>query len=109
VTGGGFEAALRAAQQGDARAFGDLWRETNPAVTRYLEVVAPGRAGDLACESWVAALRRLSELEPTQAAWRSLVLGAAHEKADEEHSRAAWSLAHLETADDLSWSALADL
>ena len=42
VIGETFQAVLAAAQGGDEGAFSALWRDANPALLRYLRVIAPG-------------------------------------------------------------------
>ena len=44
MIGEGFPAVLAAAQRGDEGAFTVLWRDGNPALLRYLKVIAPESA-----------------------------------------------------------------
>lgn len=85
-----FAETLRAAQQGDEAAFTVLFRATQPAVLRYLRVVAGSRGEDLAGETWlqvVRGLRGFSADEP--AAFRGWVLSIArHRWLDEQRARA---------------------
>ena len=81
---------MRAAQQGDAQAFACLWRDLNPAVIRYLRVVSPADAHDLACESWVTAVRRIPAFTGDETSWRELVLGLARQQAADEKARLEW-------------------
>src|SRR4029450_9663432 len=53
VTGTEFDTVLAAAKDGDEDAFAVLWRDLNPALLRYLRVVAPGAAEALASEIWL--------------------------------------------------------
>src|SRR5262249_19088273 len=59
VIGEDFPAVLAAAQQGDEGAFAVLWRDGNPALLRYLRVVAPESAEDVTAETWVTVVRGL--------------------------------------------------
>jgi DNA-directed RNA polymerase specialized sigma24 family protein/uncharacterized membrane protein YgcG len=81
---------MRAAQQGDAQAFACLWRDLNPAVIRYLRVVSPADAHDLACEGWVTAVRRVPGFSGDETSWRELVFGLARQQAADEKARLDW-------------------
>jgi RNA polymerase sigma-70 factor (ECF subfamily) len=59
VIGDGFAALLAAAQDGSEAAFSQLWRDGNPALLRYLRVLAPEAADDIAAETWVQVVRGL--------------------------------------------------
>jgi RNA polymerase sigma-70 factor (ECF subfamily) len=52
MVGPGFPAVLVAAQGGDEQAFAVLWRELQPAMLRYFQVVAREAAEDLAADTW---------------------------------------------------------
>jgi RNA polymerase sigma-70 factor (ECF subfamily) len=54
-----FVDVLAAAQRGDQASFAELFRDTQPAVLRYLHVVAGPRAEDLAAETWLQVVRGL--------------------------------------------------
>jgi RNA polymerase sigma-70 factor, ECF subfamily len=41
----------------DEQAFAVLWRELQPVVLRYLRVMAPAAAEDLAADAWVSVIR----------------------------------------------------
>jgi RNA polymerase sigma-70 factor, ECF subfamily len=56
---GCFGSVLAAAVDGDEQAFARLWRDLHPALLRYLQVVAPGAAEDVASETWVEVVRGL--------------------------------------------------
>jgi RNA polymerase sigma-70 factor (ECF subfamily) len=71
-------AVIAAAQAGDEAAFTVLFRALNPAVVRYLAVLAGrGSADDLAAETWVAALRNFAAFEGDERALRSWLLTIA--------------------------------
>lgn len=71
-------ATIAAAKSGDESAFTVLFRELNPAVVRYLTVLAGrGLAEDLAAETWVAALRNFATFEGDERSMRSWLLTIA--------------------------------
>jgi DNA-directed RNA polymerase specialized sigma24 family protein len=90
VIGAEFTGVLHAAQQGRVAAFVRLWSDVNPALNRYLRVVAVADADDIACESWVAVLRRLPTFEGDETAWRTLVFSCARMHAEDENQRRVW-------------------
>lgn len=71
-------------------AFERLWADVHPALIRYLRVVAVADADDIACESWVAVVRRLRTFDGDETAWRSLVFSAARMHAEDENQRRVW-------------------
>jgi RNA polymerase sigma-70 factor, ECF subfamily len=75
-----FDAVLAAATQGDERAFAILWRELQPALLRYLRVVAPAACEDLASETWLEVARGLGRFQGTEAGFRSWVFTVARHR-----------------------------
>ena len=71
VVGDEFADVLAAAQRGDEDAFAVLWRDANPALLRYLRVVAPEHAEDIAAETWVQVVRGLAKFRGDESAWRA--------------------------------------
>jgi RNA polymerase sigma-70 factor, ECF subfamily len=72
VIGAAFDARLAEAQGGDEAAFTLLFRDVQPALLRYLRLLAPGAADDVAGETWlqvVAGLRGFSGDETAFRAW----------------------------------------
>ncbi len=72
VIGADFGARLAAARAGDEAAFVCLFRDVQPALLRYLRLIAPGSAEDVAGETWlqvVAGLPRFSGGEKSFRAW----------------------------------------
>ena len=55
MLGARFDAVLQRAQQGDAAAVGELWRDANPMLLRYLRVTAGQDAEDIASVTWLRA------------------------------------------------------
>ncbi|HTT53096.1 MAG TPA: sigma-70 family RNA polymerase sigma factor [Streptosporangiaceae bacterium] len=71
VIGETFGAVLAAAQGGNEGAFTVLWRDANPALLRYLRVIAPAAAEDVAADTWVQVVRGLAGFRGDEAAWRA--------------------------------------
>src|SRR3954453_1749310 len=70
-----FPDTLAAAQHGDEAAFTELFRATQPALLRYLRVVAQSDADDLAADTWVQVVRGLRSFSGDEpAAFRAWVL-----------------------------------
>jgi RNA polymerase sigma-70 factor (ECF subfamily) len=59
MLGSCFAPVLAAAVGGDEQAFARLWWDLHPAVLRYLQVVAPDAAEDVASETWLEVVRGL--------------------------------------------------
>jgi DNA-directed RNA polymerase specialized sigma24 family protein len=92
VIGGGFAGVLRAAQEGSAEDFACLWRDANPAMTRYLCVLCSADAQDVAVESWVTVVRGLPAFAGSEGKWRSQLFAAARAHAAEVDQREEWAL-----------------
>ena len=87
VIGSGFGEVLAAAQAGSEAAFSALWRDGNPALLRYLRVVAPGMAEDVAAETWVSVIRGLPGFRGDEAAWRAWLFTTARRRVVDESRR----------------------
>jgi RNA polymerase sigma-70 factor, ECF subfamily len=87
VIGEDFEAVLAAAQGGQDAAFSRLWRDGNPVLLRYLRVIAPGAAEDVAAETWVQVVRGLPGFRGDEQAWRSWLFTTARRRAIDEGRR----------------------
>lgn len=90
MLGAGFKRVLRSAQAGDEAAFVRLWRDANPAMTRYLRVAGLDDPYDAACEGWITVLRGLSGFEGDETAWRVWLLACARVRAEEGSLRHGW-------------------
>jgi RNA polymerase sigma-70 factor, ECF subfamily len=84
-----FPTVLAAAQDGDEESFAVLWRDLQPAVLRYLRVVAPAAVEDLAADTWVSVLRGLGRFDGDERGFRAWVFTAARHRAIDWHRRAA--------------------
>jgi RNA polymerase sigma-70 factor, ECF subfamily len=80
VVGEDFPAVLSAAQEGSEAAFTRLWTDTNPALVRYLRVIAPETAEDVAAETWVHVVRGLRRFRGDEAAWRAWLFTTARRR-----------------------------
>lgn len=89
VIGQEFPATLAAAQDGSEAAFAVLWRDGNPALLRYLRVIAPDAAEDVAAETWVQVVRGLAAFRGDEAAWRAWLFTIARRRAIDEARRRA--------------------
>ena len=76
-----FAALLAAAQGGSEAAFTRLWRDANPALLRYLRVIAPGAEEDIAAEAWIQVVRGLSAFRGDEQAWRAWLFTTARRRA----------------------------
>ncbi|HEY2576538.1 MAG TPA: RNA polymerase sigma factor [Streptosporangiaceae bacterium] len=82
-----FDVVLAAAQRGDEAAFSRLWRDGNPALLRYLRVVAPDVAEDAAAETWLHVVRGLAGFRGEEQAWRAWLFTTARRRMIDESRR----------------------
>lgn len=88
VVGEEFADVLAAAQNGSDEAFATLWRDANPALLRYLRVIAPDHAEDIAAEAWVQVVRGLPRFRGDESAWRAwLFTNARRRMLDQARTR----------------------
>jgi RNA polymerase sigma-70 factor, ECF subfamily len=80
VFGEEFPAVLAAAQHGSETAFTRLWLDANPALVRYLRVIAPEAADDVASDTWVQVVRGLRRFRGDEAAWRAWLFTTARRR-----------------------------
>lgn len=108
MIGAAFESLLAAATGGDERAFAVLWRELQPGLLRYLEVVAPGAAEDLASETWVDVIRGLARFRGNEHNFRSWAFIIARHRATDHRRRTARQPAEPLPAERMPEQAAAD-
>jgi RNA polymerase sigma-70 factor (ECF subfamily) len=72
---------IAAAARGDERAFAVIWRTLQPVLLRYLRVVAPDSADDLASETWLEVVRGLPKFRGDDAGFRSWLFTIARHRA----------------------------
>src|SRR5262249_32882482 len=87
VMGDGFAAVLAAAQGGSEEAFSRLWRDGNPPLLRYLRVIAPDVAEDVAADTWVQVVRGLAGFRGDEQAWRAWLFTTARRRSIDEGRR----------------------
>jgi RNA polymerase sigma-70 factor, ECF subfamily len=87
VIGGDFAELLAAAQEGDELAFSRLWRDGNPALLRYLRVIAPESAEDVAAETWIYVVRGLTRFRGDEQAWRAWLFTTARRRTIDQARR----------------------
>jgi RNA polymerase sigma-70 factor, ECF subfamily len=80
VFGEEFPAVLAAAQHGSEAAFNRLWLDANPALLRYLRVIAPEAAEDVAADTWMQVVRGLRRFRGDEAAWRAWLFTTARRR-----------------------------
>lgn len=80
MVGDDFAVVLAAAQSGCEEDFAVLWRDANPSLLRYLRVVAPEGADDIAAETWVQVVRGLPRFIGDEAAWRAWLFTTARRR-----------------------------
>jgi RNA polymerase sigma-70 factor, ECF subfamily len=89
LIGPGFPELLVAAQGGDEQAFAVLWRDLQPAVLRYFQVVAAAAAEDLAADTWMAVIGGLGRFRGDEHAFRAWVFTIARHRAIDSRRQAA--------------------
>lgn len=82
------DAALRAAQHGDEEGFRYLYRAVQPGLLRYLQVLAPYDADDVASETWLQVARDLPRFSGDAADFRGWATTIARNRALDMHRRA---------------------
>jgi RNA polymerase sigma-70 factor (ECF subfamily) len=89
VIGEDFPAVLASARDGGEAAFSRLWRDGNPALLRYLRVMAPEVAEDVAADTWLHVVRGLDGFRGDEAAWRAWLFTTARRRLVDEARRRA--------------------
>src|SRR5215211_7358434 len=89
LIGPSFPGLLRAAAGGDEEAFGRLWYDLQPRLLRYVGVIAPEAAEDLASETWVGVIRGMGRFQGSEPAFRAWVFTIARNKVLDWRRRAA--------------------
>lgn len=91
---------LAAAQEGSEAAFARLWRDGNPALLRYLRVMAPDAAEDVAADTWLYVIQGLAGFRGDEQGWRAWLFTTARRRVLDEARRRA---RRLEKALDETW------
>jgi RNA polymerase sigma-70 factor, ECF subfamily len=87
MIGPDFDDVIAAASGGDERAFAVLWRDLQPALLRYLRVVARGVGEDLASETWLEVARGLRRFQGDESGFRAWVFTVARHRMVDWHRR----------------------
>src|SRR5690348_2942139 len=87
VIGQEFDDVLAAAQEGSETAFSRLWRDGNPALLRYVRVMAPEVAEDVVADTWLQVVRGLAGFRGDEQAWRGWLFTTARRRMLDEHRR----------------------
>ncbi len=103
-----FEQALAAARSGDDQAFAQLWRSLNPALLRYLRVLAPKIADDVASETWLQVVRGLRGFSGDEAGFKSWLFTIARNKVTDAARQAARRPIEISDDDDVAPPAAPD-
>jgi RNA polymerase sigma-70 factor (ECF subfamily) len=82
-----FADTLARAQSGDAPAFAELWRAYQPRLLRYLTVLSPGSAEDVASETWLQVVKGLARFTGDEAAFAAWLFTVARHRAVDEARR----------------------
>jgi RNA polymerase sigma-70 factor, ECF subfamily len=104
MIGPAFPTVLSAAAGGDEDAFGRLYRELQPGLLRYLAVIAPGAAEDLAAETWLGVVGGIGRFRGSEPAFRAWVFTIARHQVIDWRRRAA-----RRPTQDLPMTGLVDL
>jgi len=97
VLGSTFGDILAAAQFGDEAAFTALFRDVQPVLLRYLHIIGPESADDVASETWVQVVGGLKKFRGDERSFRAwLFTIARHRAIDFGRSRSRRTLVPLE-------------
>ena len=80
-------AALKAAQRGDEDGFRTLYRAVQPGLLRYLRVLAPQDADDVASETWLQIARDVGKFRGNGDDFRGWATTIARNRALDVHRR----------------------
>jgi RNA polymerase sigma-70 factor, ECF subfamily len=110
VIGEEFAAVLTAAQRRDEAAFARLWYDGQPALLRYLYVIAPDAAEDIAAETWTHVVRGLARFRGDEQNWRAWLFTTARRRViDQTRQLARRPTSSLDALPDLTLADLPEL
>jgi DNA-directed RNA polymerase specialized sigma24 family protein len=89
VLGADFDGVLAAARGGDEQAFGRLWRDVQPGLLRYLQVIGAESVDDVASEAWLEVARRLPTFGGDEPAFRGWLFTIARRRVIDAWRRSA--------------------
>ena len=81
VLGAAFGMTLADAQAGDQDAFAAIFRDVQPPLLRYLQVIAANAADDIAGDTWLQVIAGLARFRGDERAFRAWVFTIARHRA----------------------------
>lgn len=81
MLGNAFETAMSRAQGGDTDAFAAIFRDVQPALLRYLSVLAPEAHEDVAGDTWLQVVAGLTNFRGDERAFRAWLFTIARHRA----------------------------
>jgi RNA polymerase sigma-70 factor (ECF subfamily) len=81
VLGAAFGETLADAQAGDQDAFAAIFRDVQPPLLRYLQVIAANAADDIAGDTWLQVIAGLARFRGDERAFRAWVFTIARHRA----------------------------
>jgi RNA polymerase sigma-70 factor (ECF subfamily) len=81
VIGAAFGDTLSAAQGGDEASFARIFRDVQPGLLRYLSVIAPAAAEDVAGDTWLQVVAGLAAFQGGETAFRAWLFTIARHRA----------------------------
>lgn len=81
MLGSAFPDVLAAAQGGDEAAFTALFRDVQPVLLRYLHIIGPHAAEDIASETWVRVVSGLPKFSGDERSFRAWLFTIARHRA----------------------------
>ena len=98
-----FQRTLQAAREGHGWALGELFRNLYPRIVRYLRVLEPSEAEDLASDAWLDISLGLDRFEGDEVGLRALAFTIARRRMiDFRRSRARRSVQPMGSLDDVA-------
>lgn len=81
MLGAAFGLTLADAQAGDQEAFAAIFRDVQPALLRYLQVIAPNGGDDIAGDTWLQVIAGLDRFRGDERAFRAWLFTIARHRA----------------------------
>ena len=81
MLGTAFELTLANAQAGDQDAFAVIFRDVQPSLLRYLQVIAAGAADDMAGDTWLQVISGLAGFRGDEQAFKAWLFTIARHRA----------------------------
>ncbi len=81
MLGAAFGVTLADAQAGDQEAFAAIFRDIQPSLLRYLQVIAADAADDIAGDTWLQVIAGLARFRGDEQAFRAWLFTIARHRA----------------------------